>query len=151
MLPILTHTGHLVSVDASISEGGRDSNQSKRAVLNAGRHVGGLKVLLSEAAPIAFVQLNNKGHAMGRTEKVNNLVTAECEILMPQTQEDCCAIVARVTIRVRGYPKTDKELMALSVGMAQGLFGEAFDIVSEGQRHDWIEMCEHALRAAAKL
>jgi hypothetical protein len=83
-----------------------------------------------------------------RDTLVSSLAVAECKMRLPRTQEDCCGIIARITLTVRGEPKSEAELLGLALGNAQGLFGEAWDAASEHQRLEWIDMCERALRAA---
>ena len=85
-----------------------------------------------------------------RAALIRALTVVECLMRSPRTQEDQCAIVARVTIGVRGKPRSETELFGLAWGNAQGLFGETFDKADEGQRWAWIDMCERALRIAMK-
>lgn len=83
-----------------------------------------------------------------RDALVRSLTVAECKMRLPKSQEDCCAIIARITLTVRGIPETDQELIALAWGNANGLFGEAWDAAHEDQKLEWFEMCERALREA---
>jgi hypothetical protein len=80
-----------------------------------------------------------------RAALIRALTEVERLMRSPRTQEDQCAIVARVTIGVRGKPRSETELFGLAWGNAQGLFGETFDKADEGQRWAWIDMCEAAL------
>lgn len=88
------------------------------------------------------------GAADGQSELVGALAEAECKLRMPQTQEDCCAIVARITLTVRGMPTSEHEIIGLADGIAKGLFGEAFQAADDAQKWTWIDMCERALREA---
>jgi hypothetical protein len=81
---------------------------------------------------------------------VHALAEAECLMRPPRTEEDACAIIARITITLQGKPTSDLEFFALAWGTAEGLFCEAFDEADEGQRWAWIDMCEEALRRAAQ-
>ena len=83
-----------------------------------------------------------------RAALIRALAEAECRIQPPVTQEDECAIVARVMIAVRGNPQSESELFGLAWGNAVGLFADAFEKADEGQRWAWIDMCEAALRTA---
>jgi hypothetical protein len=56
-----------------------------------------------------------------RDTLVSSLAVAECKMRLPRTQEDCCGIIARITLTVRGEPKSEAELMGLALGNAQGL------------------------------
>jgi hypothetical protein len=81
-----------------------------------------------------------------RSALIRALAEAECLMHTIRTQEDVCAVIARVTIAVRGAPTSETELFSLAWGNAQGLFAEVFDNADEGQRWAWIDMCERALR-----
>lgn len=84
-----------------------------------------------------------------REKKLVAMTKAELRKHKPKTQEECCALAARVSIACSGAPTTDQQFCAAAWGVAAGLFGPAFDRASEGQKWDWIDMCERALRAAA--
>lgn len=84
-------------------------------------------------------------------ELVAALVRAECIMRMPRTQQEVCAMAARIDVTLHGAPKSEKALFSRSLGMAAGLFGCAFDRAAEGQRWEWIDMCEIALRAASEF
>jgi hypothetical protein len=82
-------------------------------------------------------------------ELVAALVKAECIMSWPRTQRDVCAMAARIDVTLYGPPSSEIELFDRARGIAAGLFGEAYDRADEGQRWDWIDMCERALRAAS--
>lgn len=78
---------------------------------------------------------------------IETMVRAEFEKLgRPRTQEDCCAIAARVSIRLSELPWTDERIVDVAGPMAQGVFGSAFAAADYGQQVAWIDMCERALR-----
>lgn len=81
-----------------------------------------------------------------RDDLIDSLVNAEFKLSRPRTQEDFCALAARVDLTVAGYPKTERELFRRAWGMAEGLFGVAFERGTEAQRIAWIDMCERAIR-----
>lgn len=83
-----------------------------------------------------------------RQNLVAMLVEAECKLRLPTTQQECCAIVARIEITLLGVPRSEADLMQLAASMAKGLFGEAFESADYGLRTMWIDMCEVALREA---
>ena len=81
---------------------------------------------------------------------IDQLVADELRRARPKTQEECCALAARVSIKVSGAPQTDDEFLAAGYGAAQGLFGPAYEQADEGQRWTWIDMCERALREQSR-
>jgi hypothetical protein len=83
-----------------------------------------------------------------RADLIRAITEAECQKQPPRTKEDECAIIARVTIAVRGAPRSELELFGLAWGNAEGLFADTFERADEGQRWAWIDMCEEALRTA---
>lgn len=66
----------------------------------------------------------------------------------PLSQEELCAVVARVCAAFAEAPETNGEFDAAAKGMASGLFGEAYLDADAGQRESWDAMCESALRSA---
>jgi hypothetical protein len=77
------------------------------------------------------------------------MIDAELSRHWPQTQEDCCALAARISLALGAWPATDTEFIDAGLGAARGLFGEAFEAADDAQRWAWIDMCERALRDAA--
>lgn len=67
---------------------------------------------------------------------------------LPRSQEECCDLAAAVSVATDAGPWTDAHVLAAALGMAQGLFGHAFERADYGQRTRWIDMCEAALRRA---
>ena len=65
-------------------------------------------------------------------------------------EELCCALAARIRIAVGGRPSTDDEFIDAALEATRGVFGPVFEGADEGQRWDWIDMCERALRDAAQ-
>lgn len=70
---------------------------------------------------------------------------------LPSTQEESCALGARVSLKVGPIPETDEQILWAASGLASGLFGEAFEAADEAQRAVWIDMCERALRIEMEL
>lgn len=68
----------------------------------------------------------------------------------PETQAECCLLAARVSVATMGPPRTEEDYMQSAHGLAAGLFGPAFETADVPQRWKWIDMCEAALRQAAR-
>ena len=83
-----------------------------------------------------------------RRRQIRAMTEAELIKAWPQTQEQCCRIGARVSVRLGDIPKSDTEFLLAAAGQAMGLFGRAFKRASYGQKVIWIDMCEAALREA---
>lgn len=87
---------------------------------------------------------------MGRKALVEALVRAEMAVRVPRSQQEGCALAARVDLTIFGHPTCDRELLMRAAAIAKGLFGPAFDNAAEAQRIAWIDMCEAAIRAAMR-
>lgn len=61
---------------------------------------------------------------------------------MPVTQEDCCAVAVRRAIAVKGAVTSPGDIRAACRGLAEGLFGEAFDAADDAQRKAWVDMMQ---------
>jgi hypothetical protein len=84
---------------------------------------------------------------MTRDEQIETITRIElARYGRPRCQEDCCAVAARVDVWLLGVPRSDAERLTRALGMAKGLFGPAYEEADEGQRWQWIDMCERALR-----
>lgn len=83
-----------------------------------------------------------------RLSLVRSLADAELRLYRPKTQEDCCAISARIDVTLYGKTENDLEVIKRGAAIAEGLFGEAYTKASEAQRIAWIDMCEQELRHA---
>ena len=69
---------------------------------------------------------------------------AEMARFPPLTQEDCCALAARVSADVIG--SLDRSLfVSASRAMAQGLFGPAYSAANKEQKLKWEAMCFEAI------
>ncbi len=64
----------------------------------------------------------------------------------PQTQEECCRIAALLAIAALGA-LSPEVMRASAIGLAEGLFGEAFQKAGAKQREKWIAMAAAALRS----
>lgn len=80
---------------------------------------------------------------------MSNVLTAMMKRNPPQTQEDCVRIAVRHALASMG-PVEDRFIGSAARGLANGLFGPAFEAASEDQQTIWIEMCEREYRAAIK-
>lgn len=78
----------------------------------------------------------------------NDLLNARVRRAPPQTQEECCRLAARQSIATIGPVHDDKGIRGAAIGLAAGLFGDAFDDADEDQQTKWIDMCERAYRDA---
>lgn len=87
---------------------------------------------------------------MNRSEQAYALAAIEFARNRPHTQEDCCALAARVAIGTCGAPMNETQIFSRAVGLAKGLFGPAYGEADECQRTAWIDMCERALRDEIK-
>lgn len=81
---------------------------------------------------------------------VNALVTTEMRRGLPKTQDECCAVAARVSVMLETKPWTDALIFDAAASMAAGIFGPAFEAGNYGQRTAWIDMCERAIRNELK-
>lgn len=97
-----------------------------------------------------MTQRDDDGYDAGRAALTKSLVMAELAVHVPRTQQQGCALAARVDLTVFGPPESDYELLVRSAAVAKGLFGPAFETGSEAQRIAWIDMCEAAMRAAMR-
>lgn len=80
---------------------------------------------------------------------IETMVAAEfAKLGKPRTQEDCCAIAARVSVRLEQRPWTDTLILNVSASMADGVFGPAFAAADYTNKTAWIDMCERELRKA---
>ena len=80
--------------------------------------------------------------------QISQLVTEAFERERPTTQDQCCDIAAHVSVLADDGPWTDEHILEVAASMAQGLFGPAYDAADYGERSNWIDMCERALRRA---
>jgi hypothetical protein len=67
-----------------------------------------------------------------------------------RTQDDCCALAARVAMMLEMKPWTDELIFETAASMAAGVFGPAYEAANYGQRTAWIDMCERAIRSELK-
>lgn len=82
-------------------------------------------------------------------DAIETMVAAEfARIGRPCTQDDYCAIAARVAVRLETRPWTDTLIVNAAASMADGVFGPAFASADYGQKTAWIDMCERELRKA---
>lgn len=79
-------------------------------------------------------------------ETIREIVASAMAEKWPRTQEDCCAIAARVAVLADDGPWTDDRILVAASAGARGLFGEAFAAADYAQRTAWIDMYERALR-----
>jgi hypothetical protein len=68
---------------------------------------------------------------------------------IPETQDKCCALAARVAMAVCGAPCDDYDFQCRARALAAGLFGPAYAEADRDQRSEWDDMCEIELRRAA--
>ena len=61
---------------------------------------------------------------------------------MPVTQEDCCAVAVRRAIAAEGALTSPGDIRAACRGLAEGLFGEAFEAADDAQRKAWVDMMQ---------
>lgn len=61
---------------------------------------------------------------------------------MPVTLEDCCAIAVRRAIAAEGALTSPGDIRAACRGLAEGLFGEAFEAADDMQRKAWVDMMQ---------
>ena len=87
---------------------------------------------------------------MTRDEQAYTLALIELCRRRPETQDDCCALAARVDVAMYGIPQSDDEYLDRAIGIARGLFGPAFRAATGHQKRAWIDMCERALRDEAE-
>ena len=66
------------------------------------------------------------------------------------SQREACALTVRQSLAALG-PCEPSIVRQVSVALAKGLFGEAFDGASDDQRRQWIDLMESEYRAAANL
>lgn len=64
----------------------------------------------------------------------------------PQTQQEACAIAVEASIAALGPVRTDIEIQSAAMGLAEGLFGPAFERADGAQKERWVRMCEDAYR-----
>jgi hypothetical protein len=80
---------------------------------------------------------------------IETMVAAELKkIGRPRTQDDCCAVAARVSVRLSELPWQDERIVEVAAQLAAGVFGPAFVAADYGQKSAWIDMCERELRKA---
>ena len=77
--------------------------------------------------------------------KVNDLLAARIRRNPPQTQQEVCRLTARQSLAALG---PSQYIRGTAIGLARGLFGEAYENASAGQRLTWVRMCEAAYREA---
>lgn len=88
-------------------------------------------------------------------DKVRKFVEDECRKSMPATAMAMCLLAARAARMALGLDNgaramTDRECFTAAIGLAQGLFGEAWGKASYAKRCAWLEMCEEAVREVSK-
>ncbi|HZS57566.1 MAG TPA: hypothetical protein VFA65_24410 [Bryobacteraceae bacterium] len=66
------------------------------------------------------------------------------------SQQEACALTVRQSLAALG-PCEPSIVRTVSVALAKGLFGEAFNAASDDQRRQWIDLMESEYRAAANL
>lgn len=59
---------------------------------------------------------------------------------------DACRIVAQVNLDVMGPIQDIEDLFERAESSAKGLWGAFYEAGSEGQKWEWIDMCEEAFR-----
>jgi hypothetical protein len=79
---------------------------------------------------------------------VNDLLNHRIRRAPPQTQQECCQLAARQSIATLGPVHDEEGIRGTAIGLAAGLFGDAFDNADAKQQAAWIDMCEQAYRAA---
>lgn len=67
-----------------------------------------------------------------------------------RTQADACAVAVRRSIAAFG-PVHEELIIPTARGLAQGLFGEAFESAIKEQQNAWIALCEKEYRKALSL
>ena len=86
-------------------------------------------------------------YSLDRSLQLARLATAtiaEIARFRPRTQEDCCALAARVSADVIGSLDPDLYVLA-SRAMAQGLFGPAYSAANKEQKLKWETICFEAI------
>lgn len=76
------------------------------------------------------------------------LAEAELRLQRPRSQRDCVAMSARINVTVYGADACAQRFEAAALGMAIGLFGDAFSTASSAQRETWVRLCREELRRA---
>lgn len=61
---------------------------------------------------------------------------------MPTTQEECCALAVRRAFASVGVLTSPSYIRAACRGLAEGLFGEAFEVANDAQRKAWVDMMQ---------
>lgn len=87
---------------------------------------------------------------MSRTASIVAILADFAQHGTPETQAQLCASAARTVMRRFGAPLSDLEFIDCGYALARGLFDSKWEATSEGQRWVWIDMCETALREAAR-
>lgn len=64
----------------------------------------------------------------------------------PETQEECCDIVASIIVSTDDGPWDEEYLLVVAASAAEGLFGEAFESANVMQRFKWVHMMKQSLR-----
>jgi hypothetical protein len=82
---------------------------------------------------------------------MSELLSARIRKSPPRTQEDACLLAAQESIAALGPAKTVRDIRYAALGMARGMFGEAYKSTSRRQRKIWVNMCETAYRIALHL
>lgn len=66
----------------------------------------------------------------------------------PETQNECCEIAAHIAIAQAGIVP-EYLIRSASIGLARGLFGDAYKAATQHQRRKWIDMAEREYRRVA--
>lgn len=83
------------------------------------------------------------------TPAVDNLLERRIAKHPPTTQRDACRLAVRQSIAALGVCEP-RLLRATALGLAQGLFGPAFDAADAHQKQTWINMMADEYRAATQ-
>ena len=78
---------------------------------------------------------------------MNDILESRIRKYPPRTQEECVALAVRQSIAALG-PAPSSLITIAARGIAEGLFGQAFDDADCDQRAAWVEMCEREYRRA---
>lgn len=71
------------------------------------------------------------------------------KVYQPETQNEYCEIAARASIAEHGV-MPEHLIRSAAIGLARGLFGEAYQDAPPRQRRKWIDMAEREYRRAIK-
>lgn len=88
---------------------------------------------------------------MGQIVTAQDFMTARAARTSFRTQEDCIRFAVQTSIATLGPVYQDDETMRAAVGIATGLFGDAFDQASPVQQQRWVDVCHYEYRKAVGL